>query len=229
MKAQTYLPTSMLALGVSLSLSPALHAVSVLTSSYGYSAGYATPFVVDTVTSTYVPGIQEWSPLTNPLSPTVRFNPGSIGIFDSSSIVFDPHTLSLNPGEHGEQAIVRFTASGTSGTWAFTGGFWGQDIFNTTSAVHVLKNNVSLFTDNVNGFGLSSQKSFNLTVSMNPGDTMDFVVGYGSNGWGNDSTALDLRSTLVPEPSGALLLGLTGAAALRRRRKQPVAGTYAQS
>jgi hypothetical protein len=212
MKTPSHLRVTLLALGVTIVLSPALQAVSVLTTSYGYSTGYATPFILDTITSVYVPGIQEWSPLTSPLSPTVRFNPSSTGIFDGTSVIFDPQTHSLNPGEHGEYAIVRFTASGTSGTWAFAGGFWGQNLLNTTSDVHVLKNGSALFNDHVNGFGLSSEKFFNLTVGMNPGDTLDFVVGYDTNGWGNDNTAVSLRHVLVtvPEPTGVFLLGLTG-------------------
>jgi plastocyanin len=219
----SHLRVTLLALGLTIFLSPALHAVSVLTTSYGYSTSYASPFILDTVTSIYVPGIQEWSPLTSPLVSTVRFNAGSMGIFDGVSVVFDPNTHSLNPGENGDYAIVRLTASGTSGTWAFNGGFWGQNIFNTTSDVHVLLNGTAIFDDHVNGFGLSSEKFFNLTVAVNPGDTIDFVVGDGVNGWGNDDTAVNLRHVLVtvPEPSGVLMLGLTGMALLRRRRKQP--------
>lgn len=221
MKSTTHLLASLLTFGVSSSLSASLHA-AVITTSYGYSFGLANTFIPMTPAGPFVPGIQQWSSPSS-IPATVRFNPGSVAIYDGASIVFDAHILSLHPGEATEYATVRLTSSGPSQTFAFNGGFWGQDIFNTTTDVHVLKNGTAIFNDNVNGFGLSSEKFFNLNVTMNPGDTLDFAVGYGTSGYTHDSTALELRYAVVPEPSAVLLLGLTGAAALRRRRKQPTA------
>lgn len=76
----------------------------------------------------------------------------------------------------------------------------------------------------VNGFGLSSYVFFGQFITFQPGDTLDFAVGYGANGnANNDSTGvcigLNEEVVCVPEPAGVSLLAVTGLLALRRRRK----------
>ena len=51
----------------------------------------------------------------------------------------------------------------------------------------------------VEGIGAASAKRFELTLSMKPGETVDFVVGWGRNKNNiNDATALDAKIALQP-------------------------------
>jgi hypothetical protein len=215
------------------SLSQVVCASSLLTQSYGSSATLGSQFFVNSGPTTVgSSGIQEWmaifvgGPNITERS-TIRFNPSTIGV-SLPGVFYDPQTLSLNPGSglENEYAIVRLTG-GQGETCTFTGGFWGQrtnPISRTSSDVHVLKNGVSIFDNTVNSFGQSNATPFNLTVTMNPGDTLDFAVGNGAiyNGSLGDATAVSwtCNCITVPEPSGVFLLGLTAIPTLRRRRKQ---------
>ncbi|WP_199249740.1 hypothetical protein [[Phormidium] sp. ETS-05] len=106
--------------------------------------------------------------------------------------------------------------------------FTGLDhVGQTTTDVHVLHNNSLLFSGLINGFGTASAKSFATTGKVQAGDTIDFVVGYGSNqNYGYDSTGLDVTISTtplksVPEASsvlGILSFGAFGIASRLKRR-----------
>jgi hypothetical protein len=107
----------------------------------------------------------------------------------------DPGKLGMHPGSKGEYSIARWTAQ-KAGTYSISATFSGID--QTTTDVHVLKNGSSLFDGEVSGLGdteiFSSQ-----SVSVNVGDTIDFAVGYGSNGnYYYDSTGLEVT---INEPT----------------------------
>ena len=151
-------------------------------------------------------------------------------------------TVSLLPGELAlhpagppvsseEFAVVRFTAP-TTGLFTINSTFGGRDTGSTASSrgtttdVHVLLNNVSLFDGEVTGFGAT--QSFSTTRLLSFGDTLDFVVGIGDgtpleNGgqptFFDDTTALSATISTVPEPASLLLLGsgVIGLAWWRRR------------
>jgi hypothetical protein len=71
--------------------------------------------------------------------------------------------------------------------------FTGRDNVNgTTTDVHVFHNGSALFNGVVNGFGPGSGPSFATSLTVLPGDTIDFAVGMGSNGsYISDPTGLD--------------------------------------
>ena len=55
----------------------------------------------------------------------------------------------------------------------------------------MLHNGIGLYTGEVTGSGPSSDQSFTTTVSLAAGDTIDFAVGYGTDGgYGYDSTGV---------------------------------------
>jgi hypothetical protein len=200
-----------------------VHATPFGTESYGYSTGLGTPFVVDTVASTGL-GMSIWGPAA---FPSVNANPGvyhnASGVATTGQIVVPAGGISLHPGPVGQYAILRVTQSPITAaqTIDLTGSFWGQHIAGTTTDVHVLQNGISVFNGNVSGFGTPSNVPFSLTLTVNPGDNLDFAVGYGNGNHNADSTGLTANWSVVPEPSGVLLLGITGMALLKRRRKQP--------
>jgi hypothetical protein len=162
-----------------------------------------------------------WGPAAFPnVNPGVYHNPTSATI-TTIGIVVPADGLMLHPGPAGEYAILRVTNSVITvpQTISLTGLFWGEDTHGTTTDVHILQNGAAIFNGNVNGFGTPSNVPFNLTVSINPGDTLDFAVGRGNGNHNADSTGLTANWTVVPEPSGVLMLGMTGMALLKRRRK----------
>ena len=104
-------------------------------------------------------------------------------------MTWQPRQLAFHPGPSGEFSVIRWTAP-TTATVSIAGSFTGTDCCATTTDVHVLRNGVSLFDNSVNGFGATV--SFSATVSIQAGDTIDFIVGFGSDGnFFNDSTGLD--------------------------------------
>jgi hypothetical protein len=117
----------------------------------------------------------------------------------------------FGPGVDGSFSVYRFTAPAV-GMFDIEASFFGGDFSGpTTSDVHVLLNGVSLFSDNINGFGPSSAKNYSGIRTFNVGDTVDFIVGIGTDGTFNfDSTGLTATLSSVsaaPEPATLALMG----------------------
>lgn len=153
-------------------------------------------------------------------------------VLDSGTPTYPVDSLILHPGTSGEQAVVRWTAP-TAGTYAVTGGFYAADFDpvgnSTTVDGSVYRNAVEEFTGAVVGF-TAPNALFALSLGVVAGDTIDFVVGYGSDlSWLYDSTELraTIESTMSPVPVPAalplFLAGLLGLGVMARRRKQKVA------
>ena len=86
--------------------------------------------------------------------------------------------------------------------YSLVSSFVGADEpFPTSTDVHVLLNSSSLFSEFVNGFGAPSTKSFSTIFSLNAGDNIDFVLGYGSNGtYSGDITGIEANITTGAVP-----------------------------
>lgn len=104
--------------------------------------------------------------------------------------------MSLHPGQAGEYSYVRWKAP-AGGTYLVEASFTGIDFGGGTTDVHVLHNGISLFDGLVNGYG--STASLPVTpVTVLAGDTLDFAVGFGSNGnyyFDNTGLTATIRAT----------------------------------
>jgi N-acetylneuraminic acid mutarotase len=164
---------------------------------YGYSTAPGATLTPYT-NATTVNNINFW--ITNPsFEPMVYHNPTST-TQTYSTAQYGPNSFGLHPGPAGQFSITRFTVS-IPGWYRLTGNFFGQDPNGTTTDVHIFQGNgtaigTSIFDGQVNGFGPGTGPAFDLAVSLNAGDHVDFVVGYGLDGnYSSDSTGLSVEIT----------------------------------
>jgi hypothetical protein len=184
--------------------------------SYGASGSTlgsaVTLFTSSTTAWAGTPGISVWQgtePAFNTLYPLVGKNTTNQTVTTGGGFVpLLAGQLFQHPAPSGAYSVVRFTAP-SDGSYALNATFEGRDVRGTTTDVHVLVDNVSIFDGNVNGFGSSSDQAFSGGVMLHKGDTIDFAVGFGSNHtFFSDSTALAATiSSAVPEPSSVVLFG----------------------
>jgi hypothetical protein len=127
--------------------------------------------------------------------PAVWYNPISLKV-NFGTLVLAPGELVLHPGPNNEFGLLRFSAP-IDGTYNIAGSFSGNDNRGASTDVHILANGESIFSGAVNGFGPGSGPSFNLTVPLKLGDSIDFAVGTGQNGFANDGTGLATDITLI--------------------------------
>jgi hypothetical protein len=121
--------------------------------------------------------------------PAAFYNPSGMTI-EVSSITAPPWQFFLHPGPQGQYSIARWTAP-QAGNFAVQAVFEGIDSGPTTTDVHLLHNGEDAAAGgyiNVNG-GTNSY-SFAMMLALAAGDTIDFAVGDGGNGYANDSTGL---------------------------------------
>ena len=105
---------------------------------------------------------------------------------------WDPGRVGLHPGP-AEYSALRWTAPET-GRYELSGRFLGIATLTTTDG-HVLHNGRLLFSGGLNTRGGGNSAVFKQTVQATKGDRLDFVVGNGGNGYGGDSTGLELVIT----------------------------------
>jgi hypothetical protein len=175
--------------------------------SYGYETtlgGAFTPFgVVDTSSRPGITALLRSG--TFPGFPPYVANNTTDSPYDLGFLTLPPDTLDFHPGPNGEYTVVRFLPPVAS-SYVISGLFSGLD--STTTDVHVLLDGVSIFDGNINGLGNTS--SFNLVRTLSSSDTLDFLVGFGSDhDFGFDSTGLaGSISTQIPEPGYMGLVGV---------------------
>jgi hypothetical protein len=157
--------------------------------SYGWSPSLGGAFVQDT-SHRNVSGIDFWmGEQAGDGNPSVSHN-GTTNPITPGSMTWQPGQLGFHPGPNGEDAVVRWTAP-RAGALSLGAAFSGLDFVGPTSTdVHVLHNGATLFDGEVLDFGAGP--SFDTTVVVAAGDTIDFAVGYGSDGnFSCDTTGLD--------------------------------------
>lgn len=137
-------------------------------------------------------GVYQWNfpipantPIGNDIYLTVYKNLSNV-----TEAKLAPGQLAMHPGVGGTYVVVRWTAPKTR-TYSINAQF-SETSKGTTTKVFVFQNSKLLFTGDVNGNGISA--AFNAEVSMEEGNTIDFVVGFGDDKepWG-DETVLDAR------------------------------------
>ena len=179
---------------------------------YGYTTTLGGAFTLfDTAINSG--GVIGW---TNPSSFPIDFE-NNTGSNVTVGSVFEPvGWVNMHPSSDGAYAIIRYVIP-SSGAYSIGGTFQGDDTGGTTTDVHILLDSTtSLYSASVSGF-LNSH-SFSINQNFAAGDTVDFVVGNGGNGYLNDSTGLQgtinsAGGSAVPEPgalwpAGAMLLGM---------------------
>jgi hypothetical protein len=169
--------------------------------SYGYSLTLGGQLNLYTNTVD-VCGLNLWLFNIAGYTPSVHHNPTTNVIICAVSERIGPSGFGLHPGPDDEYSVARFTVP-SPGPYRVTGSFFGEDSFPTSTDIHILTNGVSLLDGEVTGFGPGSGPAFDLEVTVNTGDQLDFAVGYGTNGgYGYDLTGLTAQIiTLTPAPS----------------------------
>jgi hypothetical protein len=100
--------------------------------------------------------------------------------------IVPPATFWMHPGPNGEYAVTQWTAP-ADGAFAVHAVFTGRS--NTTTGVYVRANDVTIFSGAIVGY-LATQTT-DQKVSLAKGQTIQFVLSDGGNGWDYDSTSLD--------------------------------------
>jgi len=161
--------------------------------SYGWTESLREPFVLSRDHRVWN-GLDSWlaNRFTSEGHPSVHYNAsGRRIITDNRALQSEPGQFSLHPGYAGEYALVRWTAPeacNISIASVFTGLAAAGP---TTTDVHILHNNQSIFDNFVEGFGYDSAVGFDTNLAVFQDDTIDFAVGFGRNrSYSYDSTGL---------------------------------------
>jgi hypothetical protein len=156
--------------------------------SYGYKANPAAPFTVFSSSGQPWSGISVWSPNAggNCCAMVAKNMTGATQTY-AGQVSQPADLLNLHPGAGGEIAVLRWT-SPAAGSYQIEGRFQGLDMTGPTTDVHILRNGTEIWAGNVNGY--NNQTVFNLTITINAGEVIEFVVGTGGNSYSNDSTGL---------------------------------------
>ncbi len=164
--------------------------------SYGSSATLGSAFNVYPVFSRG--SVDQWS--FGGL-PNVWHNASTATVQQATNFT-PPGGFGLHPGSGGEYSVVRWTAP-ADGTFRITGYFMGLDSsYPTTTDVRVvLNNNVAapLFSGYISTYNQPLNFSFDVTTAG--GDTIDFAVGVGGNGFFGDATGLAALIAPLTPPS----------------------------
>ncbi|MCS7239125.1 MAG: alpha-galactosidase [Thermoguttaceae bacterium] len=115
-----------------------------------------------------------------------------------AGIAWPGQTVSFHPGGEGQFAVIRYIAD-EAGVHEVEATFTGLDRAPTTTEVLVLAKGELLFRGWLNLRGEGNSQTFDGKVALSPGDTVDFVVG-----WGNGTHICDTTGIVaqVVTPSG---------------------------
>jgi hypothetical protein len=193
---------------------------------YGSEPTLAGAFTAYTFSGTF--GSAEfWGANANGDPPLDFYNPTASTVQTSQTAFLGPGLSAFHPGPNGEYSIYRFTAPAT-GVYALIGAFFAIDQHPTTTDIHILLDNVSIFDGNIDSNNSGTTYATNLPLTG--GDTLDFAVGFGNGNYSFDSTGVDAKlTTSVPEPSTLCLLCLgigSLLAAGRRSKFQGFGGSF---
>jgi hypothetical protein len=167
--------------------------------SYGYAGSFGG-FIPFPMHDLRPPGVDTWlRDLGFPTGyPRVAKN-NSGQTLKATADIWQVDQLGFHPGSSvaDQYAIVRFTAP-TTGVYTVTARFTGIETGPGTSTdVHVLVNGASFFDGRIQGFGSEVSFTSPLALTLRDGDSVDFTVGNGGNGFNGDTTGLAATVTLV--------------------------------
>jgi hypothetical protein len=192
---------------------------------YGYETtlgGTFSPYSYATKRGT---AIDFWTRSASLDNPSVFHNPNMSSPVSAFDFTLQPNQTAFHPGPNGQYSLFRWTAP-NAGLYSIHADFVGLGGSSTTD-VHVLVNGVGQFVANLSGRGTTS--AFDAAaISLLAGQTIDFAVGYGTGGYGGDTTGINATIAAVPEGSSfttsALLAGIlvvTEGAAFFQRKPAP--------
>jgi hypothetical protein len=141
--------------------------------------------------------------------------------FTTGTVTYSTDYLNLHPASDDTFAVLRYTVT-VPGLYQISGAYRGQDTNGTTTDVHILVNGASAFDSEVTGYLDPSKQTFSLLGALNANDTIDFAVGFGTNGtYFYDSTGLQgtIAAVASPEPASVILI-LSGIALCGLFRKR---------
>ncbi len=158
---------------------------------YGFTQTRGSTFQQSTLTGVNS-SLDYWSATTS--GPHITHN--LTGNTIPGGITYPPDALNLDPSFDGRNSVLRFTAPVTD-TYHLTGRFQGIDLTRgSTTDVAILQNSNSILTGNINGFFTDLATTpgaivpYDLQVTLQQGETLDFSVGQGTGGSLFDSTGV---------------------------------------
>lgn len=156
----------------------------------GYSTtqgGTITPFNELFIDS----GLERWDVL-GAVDPNFTHNPTS-GPITVGPSEWQPGETTFHPGPSNERTVARFTAP-CDGRYVVSAFFAANNPTPTTTDVHILVNGSEVYGAEINEFGPASERTFAGEYLLSSGDTVDVLVGWGSNGnYFSDSTEVDVN------------------------------------
>jgi hypothetical protein len=183
--------------------------------SYRWSIDPENTFNLDTVNGVFdfvgisYPGLDYWA-RDSVSYPIILHNSTSVPITiergSGPGLEILPNELVQHPGSDSSYSLLRWTAP-DAGTFEVASVFKGIDMIGVTADVHVILNGTTIYDGYVNGYGDSSMQSFFDTLTLVAGNTIDFAVGAGGNGYVADTTAIAASITPVPLPAALYLFG----------------------
>ena len=184
---------------------------------YGFETSLGSPFTLYDTTANLFGPIDYWASSALGSTPQVNHN-GTAATYYNNAPQFDIEwaagELSAHPRPAGQLSGVRFVAP-ADGLYQIDAAFRGSDHSGTTTDVHVLVNNVSLFDQSVTGY--HQPASFSTTLPLLQNQTVDFAVGFGNGSYLDDSTGVSAVVTAIPEPASLSLLAVLALTMSRRR------------
>ena len=177
---------------------------------YGFTTGAVLSveaFQPDTSTVVSAP-VGIWHPADGQAGyyPYVAENSASTLMTDpSDSWAVQPGEVAMEGSAAGQYSVVQFAVPATA-TYDVAADFAGVHVRLSTTDVHVMVNELSVFDAEIDGYGgdpsfhaiegQSPQASYRATKTLQAGDVLSFAVGVGSNGTNaNDTTGLFVHIT----------------------------------
>jgi hypothetical protein len=182
--------------------------------SAGYTNTLGSALVLYDVNNGVTDGLNAWRSSAIGVDPNFSKN-----LSGSTLINIAPGQVSLHPGPNNQYSVLRFTAP-TTAAYNVVAQFFVGDTGDTDANILLNSNAAApvFFAATTD-----TNPSFNQTVNLTAGNTLDFVVG-SKGSYFSDTTPLNVTLTTVsaaaPEPSALALLALPLAGMVIRKRRK---------
>jgi hypothetical protein len=141
--------------------------------------------------------------------PYVAYNSTKETQVGSKGWAIDAGQIAMEASNTGQYSLVRFVAP-RAGNYSVSAKFVGIHFGLSTTDVHVLRNGISLFDSDIDGYGgdpafhsvqgSNPRAEFSSQMHLEANDRITFAVGYGKNKTNyGDTTGLSVRIELVSE------------------------------